>query len=103
MYWQELTRPGLETFDRNTPVILPVAAIEQHGPHLPLATDRIINEHLCGALDQAAGDQVLILPTMPVGCSRHHMDFVGTLTLTHETFITVAKETLECVASHGFT
>jgi len=103
MYWQDLTRPALDALDRTLPVILPVAAIEQHGPHLPLSTDRIINEHFCDELDKAIRNRVLILPTQAVGCSRHHMDFVGTLTLTHETFITVAREMLECVADHGFT
>ena len=103
MYWQDLTRPKLGSLDRTIPVILPVAAIEQHGPHLPLATDRIINEHFCGELNRVINDRVLILPTMAVGCSRHHMDFVGTLTLSHGTFIAVATETLACVAEHGFT
>lgn len=45
MIWDELTSPQLEEVDKKTPVILPIAATEQHGPHLPLATDRLIAEH----------------------------------------------------------
>ena len=103
MYWQDLTRPIIDSLDRGVPVILPVAAIEQHGPHLPLATDRIINEHFCGELNRLVADRVLILPTVAVGCSQHHMEFAGTLTHTHETFIAVVTETLHCAAAHGFT
>jgi len=102
MYWQNLTSPKLNAYDRNSPVILPIAAIEQHGPHLPVATDRIINEHFCAQLDQQLGKRVLILPTIAVTSSRHHMDFAGTLTVTPTTLWAQIVETLECVAEHGF-
>lgn len=102
MYWQDLTSPQLDKRDRNTPVVLPIAAIEQHGPHLPLATDRIINEHFCRELDRRLGGRVLILPTIAVTCSAHHMDFAGTLTLRHETLLACITETCNSVAAHGF-
>jgi len=103
MRWDELASGDLNALDRTTPVILPVAATEQHGPHLPLATDRLINEHFCRELDARMPKDVLILPTMSVGCSEHHMEFAGSLTLEHETFIRTAEDTLKSVASHGFT
>jgi creatinine amidohydrolase len=102
MYWQDLTSPRLARFDRATPVILPIAAIEQHGPHLPLATDRIINEHFCRDLDARLGERVLILPTIAVTCSAHHMDFAGTLTVSHATLLDTIAETLDSAAAHGF-
>ena len=46
MIWQDLASPEFRTIDRATPVVLPVAAVEQHGPHLPLATDRVIAENI---------------------------------------------------------
>lgn len=102
MIWQELTSKALDRASREIPVILPVAAIEQHGPHLPLATDRLIAEHFVGELNRELGDRVLILPTVAVGCSVHHMDFAGSLTLSHETFAAVVSETLDSAVHHGF-
>lgn len=103
MNWQELTSPALGKIGRRTPVVLPIAAIEQHGPHLPLATDRLIVEHLCEQLNRELKHRVLILPTLAFGCSMHHMDFPGSLTLTHETFLRAAMEILSSAAAHGFT
>lgn len=102
MNWDQLTSPEIDALDRSIPVILPVAAIEQHGLHLPLATDRMIVEYFCQQLNEAIPDQVLILPVMSVGCSEHHMEFTGSLTLKHETFQQQAEDILGSVAAHGF-
>lgn len=102
MKWQELKTTDFLAIPRDTPVVLPVAAIEQHGPHLPVATDRLIAEHFADALNSQLGDGVLILPTVAVGCSEHHMDFPGSLTLTHDTFSQVVQENLESACLHGF-
>lgn len=102
MKWQELKSTDFLTVPRDTPVVLPVAAIEQHGPHLPVATDRLIAEHFAGAIDTRLGPQVLVLPTVAVGCSEHHMEFAGSLTLSHETFSQVVAETLDSACRHGF-
>lgn len=102
MHWQNLTSPALARVDRRAPVLLPMAAIEQHGAHLPLATDRLIGEFLAAELEREIPEQVLILPALAVGCSRHHMDFAGTLTLTHDTFTALALEIMGSVAEHGF-
>jgi creatinine amidohydrolase len=102
MIWQELASPDFNSIDRRTPVLLPVAAVEQHGPHLPLATDRLIVEFFAGELNQRLGRNVLVLPSVPVGCSDHHMEFAGSLTLQHETFLNVAKQYLHSAWRHGF-
>jgi len=102
MYWDQLTYQQLDALDRNLPVVLPVAATEQHGPHLPVATDRMIGEHFCRALHEVLPDEVLILPAVSVGCSEHHMDFTGTLTLRHDTFIQQVGDLCRSVARHGF-
>jgi creatinine amidohydrolase len=102
MIWQNLTSPSLSHVDRRTPVLLPLAAIEQHGPHLPLATDRLIGEYFAAELEREIPDRILILPSLAVGCSRHHMDFAGTLTLSHDTFAALAIETMSGVIAHGF-
>jgi len=82
--WENLTWQDLIGLDAERCVaILPVAAIEQHGPHLPLATDAIINR---GILDRAlalAGSaaDLYLLPELPVGRSDEHQAFPGTLTV----------------------
>jgi creatinine amidohydrolase len=102
MIWQDLASTEFRTIDRATPVVLPVAAVEQHGPHLPVATDRIIAEHFANRMNDRFGSSVLILPTVAVGCSAHHMEFAGSLTLCHETFLSVCKEYLNSARVHGF-
>jgi creatinine amidohydrolase len=102
MIWQDLASPEFRAIDRATPVVLPVAAVEQHGPHLPLATDRVIAEYFANQINARLGSSVLILPTVAVGCSEHHMAFPGSLTLRHETFLSVCEQHLKSAHRHGF-
>jgi len=103
MIWEELTSYELGQVDKRTPVVLPIAAIEQHGPHLPLATDRIIGEYFCGQLSEQLPDKVLVLPAISVGCSEHHLDFPGSLSITHETMLNHITDIFNAVKLHGFT
>ncbi|WP_411031053.1 creatininase family protein [Spongiimicrobium sp. 3-5] len=103
MIWDELTTTQLDQISRNIPVLLVVAATEQHGSHLPLATDRLIGEHFAQALHKAVPDKILVLPSVAVGCSNHHMDFPGSLSLSHEGFVRQVTEIIASVLKHGFT
>ncbi|HVK23063.1 MAG TPA: creatininase family protein [Actinokineospora sp.] len=100
--WADLTTAELGALDRGVPVVLPIGAIEQHGPHLPLSTDQVIADHLARELDAALGDDVLILPTAAVGCSDHHDDFPGTLSLEHDTLARHIENVATSVLRHGF-
>ncbi len=102
MYWDQLSSKQIAALDKNIPVLLNIAAIEQHGAHLPVATDRLIGEYFSGLLNKEMEDKVLILPIVAVGCSDHHMDFSGTLSLSHNTFAAVVKEMIQSVLHHGF-
>ena len=102
MRWEKLTFDDFDRIDRKTPVLLNIAAVEQHGPHLPLDVDCRIGRHFCDRVDEAMGDGVLVLPQIKVCCSRHHMQFAGTLTVTHETMLAYLKDVLGCVEAHGF-
>ncbi len=83
--WAELTTTDFADGALSDAVaILPVAAIEQHGPHLPLATDVIINQGVIDAACamsslQAAGLQAVVLPMQAIGTSHEHLAFSGTL------------------------
>lgn len=102
MYWDQLTSPQVQALDRNIPVILPISATEQHGAHLPLATDRLIGEHFCRQLDEQIHEQVLILPSIGIGCSEHHKDFAGSLSVQHQTFLQQLTDIADCVVGYGF-
>jgi creatinine amidohydrolase len=88
--WQDLTTTEFEALDPASAVaVLPVGAIEQHGPHLPVATDAIIAEAVARrGLDRLDGSfEALLLPPQPVGKSNEHLDFAGTLTFSAEQLI----------------
>jgi creatinine amidohydrolase len=102
MYWDQLTSPNFAALKKRTPVVLPISATEQHGPHLPLATDRMIVEHFCQRLHETIPDDVLILPTIAVGCSEHHLSFSGSLSVRHDTLTRQLKDLCTSVLRHGF-
>ena len=102
MKWMELNSPQLGSVSRETICVLPLGAVEQHGPHLPLATDQIIADGIAERLDEECGGQLLLMPGLPVTCSEHHMAFPGSLTLDHETFTNVVGQMVHSAARHGF-
>jgi len=102
--WGDLTTEDVAALDpERTVALLPIAATEQHGPHLPLSTDADIAEGLiAAALDRlGAGIDLLVLPMQGVGLSPEHADFPGTLTLEPETLLAVICETAAGVAAAG--
>ena len=102
MRWEDLTWVEFERIDRATPVVLNLAAIEQHGPHLPVRVDAAIGGFFLARLDARLGERVLVLPQVQVCCSAHHMDFPGTLSVRHETLASYVLDILDSVATHGF-
>jgi creatinine amidohydrolase len=87
-----------------TLLILPTAAIEQHGHHLPLATDTLINNLLLGkSLEKLPNDApVYALPPICYGKSNEHIGFPGTLSVSASTFMAVVRDLGSSVASAGF-
>ena len=67
--------PNIDTFSRDMPVVLPIAAIEQHGRHLPLFTDSLRLAEIIRRAEGALGGRVLFAPVMWLGNSEHHLDF----------------------------
>jgi len=89
-YWQDLATPDFARVDpARTIALLPVAAIEQHGPHLPLCTDALINQAVVSrALAHLpASASVLVLPALNVGDSLEHTAFPGTLSADMEALL----------------
>ncbi len=103
-FWAELKSPDFARLDiSRTIAVLPLAAIEQHGPHLPLSVDTdLVNGVIAHALPHLAADlSVLFLPTQTVGRSIEHVAFPGTLTVSAATLIQAWIDLGECVARTG--
>ena len=103
-YWQELTSAEFAALDAAQAVaLLPLAAIEQHGPHLAVAVDAVINEGVIARALQLlpASLPLLVLPAFAIGRSDEHEDFPGTLSLSPETAIRLWEEVADGVARAG--
>jgi creatinine amidohydrolase/Fe(II)-dependent formamide hydrolase-like protein len=84
--------------------LLPVGAIEQHGPHLPLDTDAFDADYLARRVAAACADpKPLVLPLIPYGVSYHHDDFSGTISVTNETLSQLVYEIGVSAARNGVT
>jgi len=100
-----LTWKQVEALSRDeTLLVLPTAAIEQHGPHLPLATDTLINSILLGAALAHLPPEVSVyaLPAICYGKSNEHIGFPGTLSVSASTFMAVVRDVGASVAASGF-
>lgn len=109
-HWQNFTSDALKDLDaEHTVAVLPVAAIEQHGPHLPLATDALIAAALVDGMlarlaqADASADRpsVLALPLMSVGHSLEHRDFPGTLEIAAHTLLNAWLDVAAAVVRCG--
>jgi creatinine amidohydrolase len=103
-YWHEMTAKEFSSLDAGRAIaVLPVGAIEQHGPHLPVGVDSAVSDAVVRRaltlIPQAL--PVLVLPVMPVGKSNEHLAFGGTLTLSAETLTRLWTEIAESVARAG--
>lgn len=115
-HWDQLTWPEIDALDRqSTVLLLPLGAVEAHGPHLPLATDRIISVAMCEAaareLDAARpGDperaehrlRAVLLPPVVYTAAPFARGFAGTLSLRPTTVQAVLVDLVRALAEHGF-
>ena len=84
---EQLTWPDAEALrGRRAVGLIPTGAIEQHGPHLPLATDAIIAEYLAREIAGRLVEHVVVAPVLPGGMSAHHLEFPGTVHLGEDVF-----------------
>src|SRR5437870_6272869 len=96
--WPEVRRAASE--DRVA--LIPVATLEDHGPHLPVDTDLRIAAEVCARAAEEAPDDTVLLPAIPHGYDPHHMDFPGAISIAWDTFTRYCKDVGTSLAKHGF-
>lgn len=103
--WKELTASEIGALaKRDAIVILPVASMEQHGPHLAVGVDTVLCEGVCRLAAESASPElpVIVAPTLWCGLAEHHMAFGGTFTFDLPTYRAVLLAFLTSIARHGF-
>jgi creatinine amidohydrolase len=110
--WKELSAEDLTALAaRDAVVVLPVASMEQHGPHLPVGVDTILCEGVCKAAaelvakagaGQPKARPAIVAPTLWCGMAEHHMSFGGTFTFDIPTYRAVLLAMLRSIERAGF-
>jgi creatinine amidohydrolase len=86
--------------DRNASIaVLPIGSFEQHGSHLPLATDSIVAYAIAEALANQYG--LLLLPPLTISCSHEHNDFAGTVSISAATLCAVVGDVVDSLEQRG--
>ena len=91
MLLAELNWPKLAAVAPNLPVVVPIAAVEQHGRHLPVFTDSMLLGEVVRRASETLGDRVLWAPLLWLGNSHHHLDFAGTLSASPRTYLDILR------------
>ena len=84
------------------PVVVPIAAVEQHGRHLPVFTDSMLLGEVVRRAAERLGDRVVWAPLLWLGNSHHHLDFAGTLSAAPRTYLDLLGDLIDNLVAHGF-
>jgi creatinine amidohydrolase len=82
--------------------VIPVATIEDHGPHLPVDTDLLLCEAACERAVAQVPAKAILVPPVIHGYSPHHMDFPGPITIQWDTFVKYVLDVCKSLVAHGF-
>ncbi|MDB5310953.1 MAG: crnA 2 [Gemmataceae bacterium] len=100
----DLSWPAVAALPRTTPVVFPVAALEQHGRHMPVFTDSLLLGEVVRRVKQTtAATKCLFAPLQWLGNSHHHLDFPGTLSASPRVYLDLLKDLANNFLAHGFT
>jgi creatinine amidohydrolase len=102
MRLQDLTWVEVQGLAKETPIVIPVAAVEQHGHHLPLFTDSYLLGEVVRRAAARYEDRVVFAPLQWCGNSDHHLDFPGTLSAPPRVYLDLLNGLLENFLKHGF-
>ena len=103
-FWNNLTTKEISKLSRNTVIIVPFSAIEQHGSHLPVSTDKIILDRILEKLctKNKKNKDFVVLPNLCIGSSSEHSSFEGTLSVNSLNYINFCLNYLESIFSKKF-
>lgn len=102
MQLTDLSWPRVESLSKDTPIVFPVAALEQHSHHLPLFTDSLLLGEIIRRAAEPLAERVVFAPLLWLGNSDHHLDFPGTLSAPPRAYLDVLNGLLENFVQHGF-
>lgn len=98
-----MTWPKVAALSKDTPVVIPIAALEQHGRHMPVFTDSMLLAEVLRRVKTARiNERVLFTPLMWLGNSHHHLDFPGTLSAAPRGYMDMLIDLAENMIFHGF-
>jgi creatinine amidohydrolase len=98
---QELSWPRVAA-SAELPIVVPIAAVEQHGRHLPVFTDSMLLGEVVRLAALSLGDRVVWTPLLWLGNSHHHIDFAGTLSAAPRTYLNLLGDLIDNLITHGF-
>lgn len=98
----DLPAPVIASLPRDIPVVIPIAALEQHGHHLPVFTDSLLLGEIVRRVQERLAQRVLFVPLLWLGNSDHHLDFHGTLSAPPRTYLDVLSGIAENLIAQGF-
>ncbi|HRX54356.1 MAG: creatininase family protein [Verrucomicrobiales bacterium] len=98
----DLTWPDIDSLNRDLPVLIPVAALEQHGRHMPVFTDSLLMGEVARRAEKVLGRHALFAPLQWLGNSHHHLDFPGTLSAEPRLYLDLLCGLVENFLHHGF-
>jgi creatinine amidohydrolase len=101
-HYGEMTWPQIKTVAASHVAVVPIATIEDHGPHLPIDTDLRLCNAVCDEAVKRAADRAVLVPAINHGFSPHHMDFPGAITIGAHTLIDYGVDVCRSLAHHGF-
>ncbi len=99
----EMTWLEVDALSRQVVVVIPTGSLEQHGPHLPLFTDSILATTVAESVEREIPTEVLLVPTLWLGASGHHLSFSGSLSASFATYMGAIENIVESLLPHQFT
>jgi creatinine amidohydrolase len=94
--------PAVAAVSKDLPVVLPIAAVEQHGRHLPVFTDSMLLQEVVRRAAEPLRDRVVWAPLFWLGNSHHHLEFAGTLSAAPRSYLDLLGDLIDNFIVHGF-